>query len=137
MNRIADIKARVTAATKGPLLVCVAGKDGHATETVEEAAQHAYDHVMAHDSATLYMVAIAEDFTPNGTLVTAITGNGPTSEANAELYCHAPDDLADLVEVAEAAKVYRHCAAEYNRKTSAWSAGLRLDAALAKLEKGR
>ncbi len=71
------------------------------TATVEEAAAYSSDAVRKGDGAQLWMIVLgeyAEGEGPEEGISPAVTGNGPTSEANARyLVCVQPSNVLLLI----------------------------------------
>jgi len=109
MNRLDAIEARLKAATPGPL-------DLGIVDPEVEPGEWFRDHLSYGPDANIWCVwcpkhplTRGEAPRPEHAVLTAVTGNGPTSEANAEFYAHAPADLAALLELARAASAYIVC----------------------------
>jgi len=92
------IKARLKAATKGPLRLA------HDPEGADSAELFA--GLLSHGSGLVWHVMAPEhpktiggwEDEPEHAVIVCTTGNGPTSKANAELYAHAPEDLRRLLD---------------------------------------
>lgn len=86
-DELAAIEARAKAASQGTTGVGVAARDDDAAEWFAEKLSHGKGDIFC-----VYLGDAAEG------VVTAITGNGPTSEANAKFYKHAHADIPRLLE---------------------------------------
>jgi hypothetical protein len=107
MKTLEDIKRIATEilelekqATQGELIIVKAGTpELQPFTTVEQCAQYAYDTIMRRDSADMYIVVKGgEDYNPHDTLMVAMTGNGPTSLANAEFIATTRNSIVDICE---------------------------------------
>ena len=86
------IKKRLAAATPGPLGFATAPAEG-SSESPAEYVTNAFTGY-----GEMYVVwDMSTEGNPDGYVLTAVTGDGPRASANAELYAHAPSDLAALV----------------------------------------
>ena len=86
------IKERLAAATPGPL--------GFATAPAEGSSESPAEYVANAFTGYGEMYVVWDTSTegnPDGYVLTAVTGDGPRASANAELYAHAPSDLAALI----------------------------------------
>jgi hypothetical protein len=94
MERLAEIQARVKAATPSPLSW---GEQNPGVDPVEDYRAH-----LAFGEGPVYFVWAPKHprtgGDPDACVAVAITGNGPTSAANADLIAHAPGDLTYLLE---------------------------------------
>lgn len=107
-GQIEAIRARASKATPGPLIVALAGKNNELLQSPEECAQYAYDTVMHRDSNRLYVVVEGGDkFNPDDTSMVAMTGNGPTSKANADFIAHSREDIPTLLSELDAVRQER------------------------------
>lgn len=89
---IEPIKERLAAATPGPLGFATAPAEGSSESPAEYVAN------ALTGNGELYVVwDTSTEGDPEGYVLTAVTGDGPHASANAELYAHAPSDLAALV----------------------------------------
>ena len=86
------IKERLAAATPGPLGFATAPAEGSSESPAEYVAN------ALTGNGELYVVwDTSTEGDPEGYVLTAVTGDGPHASANAELYAHAPSDLAALI----------------------------------------
>lgn len=96
MIDLEPIKERVAAATPGPL--------GFATAPAEDSSEGPAEYVSNAFTGYGDMYVVWDTSTegnPEGYVLTAVTGDGPRASANAELYAHAPSDLAALIDEVE------------------------------------
>ena len=92
MIDIEPIKERLAAATPGPLGFATAPAEG-SSESPAEYVSNAFTGY-----GEMYVVwDMSTEGNPDGYVLTAVTGDGPRASANAELYAHAPSDLAALI----------------------------------------
>ncbi len=79
---------------------------GHsATTTLEEATAYVADQLAKSDQSDIQMIFVGDPAIPGDTRVVAITGNGPTSEANARyITALSPDVMLSLVREVRAAR---------------------------------
>ena len=92
MIDIEPIKERLAAATPGPLGFATAPAEG-SSESPAEYVANAFTGY-----GEMYVVwDMSTEGNPDGYVLTAVTGDGPRASANAELYAHAPSDLAALI----------------------------------------
>ena len=90
------IKERLAAATPGPLGFSTAPAEG-SSESPAEYVANAFTGY-----GEMYVVwDTSTEGNPEGYVLTAVTGDGPRASANAELYAHAPSDLAALISEVE------------------------------------
>ena len=109
VNRLDDIEARLKAATPGRLRVAIMHPEA---DPVELFRSH-----LVYGSGNVYAVIaldhpqhVGPDDRPDHAVTVAITGNGPTSEANADFIAHAlAADLAALLAMARAVEDYWEC----------------------------
>ncbi len=94
--RLAEIAARCAAATPGPLEVGVADPNIEAGEWFRRSARHGQGSIFVV-WAPRHPNTIGEAPNPKHAAMSAITGNGPAAEANAEFYAHCPDDIREMV----------------------------------------
>jgi hypothetical protein len=93
--RIADIAARLQAATPGPWTVGTAPRP----ETGQSKADYQNGSLADPDGDTpLWVVWTKDGSSDVDYVVPAITGDGPTSEANAAFVAHARDDVQWLLD---------------------------------------
>lgn len=91
------IESRLNAATPAPLRLGMYDPDKDPVEMFREN--------LSHGSGPVWLVTAPEhpgtiggwDDRPAHAVTTCITGNGPTSEANAVFYANAPADIRDLI----------------------------------------
>jgi hypothetical protein len=76
MTRLAEIEARVKAATKGPLTL---------------------DNSDGYSQTRIWKGCSPSGGGPIGTLIAEIVGDSAEAEANGELFAHAPADLEWLI----------------------------------------
>ena len=92
MIDIEPIKERLAAATPGPLGFATAPAEG-SSESPAEYVSNAFTGY-----GEMYVVwDMSTEGNPDGYVLTAVTGDGPRASANAELYAHAPSDIAALI----------------------------------------
>ena len=92
MIDIEQIKERLAAATPGPLGFATAPAEG-SSESPAEYVANAFTGY-----GEMYVVwDMSTEGNPDGYVLTAVTGDGPRASANAELYAHAPSDIAALI----------------------------------------
>lgn len=96
MNRLDEIRARLAAATPGPWGVCFDD-----TQPTVEALAAELGKSLAHGGLKLWGVVVPSPGEATEWKYPAITGNGPTSEANARFIAAAPGDVAYLVSLVE------------------------------------
>lgn len=99
--RIAEIRARCEAATPGPLQLGTYG-DNDPVEKFAENISHGSGPVWIVWAPEHPLTVLGDDpLRPVHAVTMCLTGNGPTSEANAAFIAHAPTDLRYLLDELE------------------------------------
>lgn len=95
-DRLAEIRARVEKATKGPWATAVYREDKEPIEWLREN--------LSHGSGPLHGVwcpehplTIGTHPDPDHAVMAAVTGNGPTSKPNSDFIAHAREDVPFLL----------------------------------------
>jgi hypothetical protein len=96
-ERIQQIEARLAAATPGPLELGIVDHEREPGEWFRENLSYGTDSDVWVVWCPKHPLTVGEAPKPEHAVLTAITGNGPQSEANAELYANAPSDLRYLL----------------------------------------
>ena len=99
MSRLEDIEARLAAATPPPMELGTVDPEMEPGEWFRQHLAYGIDDTIWCVWCPTHPLTVGEAPRPEHAVLTAITGNGPTSEANAELYAHAPEDLRYLLDL--------------------------------------